>query len=87
MPYVENRNYVWVAQRAGRSCFLLKPGDTARVSGERSRKGFDGDVALQSQIAAGAINLAHPTPAYERNNLEISKLVAGLYRERLFRNG
>ncbi len=55
-----NRRDVRMIQRRDQSRFALEPRDPLFVFGERFRKNFDGDFALELDIP-GTVHLAHAT--------------------------
>jgi hypothetical protein len=64
-----------VVERARRAGFPLETGDVIGVARQASGQHFDGHVAPEPRIA-GAPDLAHPDPAEQFHNLEVSQLGA-----------
>ena len=62
-------------QRGEDFCFAVEAREAFRVAGQRIGKNFDGDLALQLQVA-GAIHFAHPAGAERGEDLITTELVA-----------
>jgi hypothetical protein len=71
-----NRRDVWMIQRRQQLRLALEPGEPIGVGREHFRQNFDGDVPMASRIA-GAIYLAHPAGADERDDFVGAETHAG----------
>jgi len=66
---------VGMIQRGQGLGFAIKARQAFRVAGERARKNFDGDVALQLRVVR-AIHLTHPTRAERCQDLVLTEFFA-----------
>ena len=76
---VVNGDDVGVVERAGRARFPLETGDAVRVAGQAGGQHLNRHVPLQACVAR-APYLAHPTPAQQVHNLEVTELGARAQR-------
>jgi hypothetical protein len=63
-------------ERSEQFRLTLETGEPFCILGQRSRKYFDGDGALQVGVG-GAINLAHPTHAERTDDLILPQACTG----------
>ena len=63
-------------QRGHGSGFLFETPQAVAVAGQRIRKDFDGDVALEARIT-GAVNFAHASRAQQGLNFVRTEFCSG----------
>ena len=73
---VEDREDVGMRERGDGLRFALEPLERGRITGERRRQYFDGDVAIELRIAR-PIDFAHPPCANRRKDLVRTQSCSG----------